>query len=64
MPQEENVRVQIVISRYMYEKLQQWANAHGKSVSSFAGQIVSSSVESKLDVIDRMNMEKAQLDRL
>jgi hypothetical protein len=48
----------------MYEKLQQWANAHGKSVSSFAGQIVSSSVESKLDVIDRMNMEKAQLDRL
>lgn len=61
MPPEENVRVQIVISRYIYEKLQQWANAHGKSPSSFAGQIVSSRVEFNLDVIDRMSNEKAEL---
>ncbi|WP_157816738.1 hypothetical protein [Nostoc flagelliforme] len=61
MPPEENVRVQIVISRYIYEKLQQWANAHGKSPSSFAGQIVSSRVEANLDIIDRMSNEKAEL---
>jgi hypothetical protein len=61
MPPEENVRVQIVISRYMHEKLQQWANAHGKSPSSFAGQIVSSRVEANLDIIDRMTKEKAEL---
>lgn len=56
---EENLRVNITLSPYVFKKLRDWAKLHGKTPSAYAGQIVSARVEANLDIIERMLNEYA-----
>ena len=50
----ETVRLNITISAYDLRKLSNWAKCHGKTATAYAAQIVSTRIESSLDLIERM----------
>lgn len=59
MEMEETIRVNITVSGYVYRKLTEWGKIHGKPPTTFAGQIVSSRVESNIDVIEQQKADIA-----
>ena len=57
---DENIRMMITISPYDLKKLRNWAKLHGRTPSTYAAQIISSRIESNLDLINRQVEELAR----
>ena len=58
----ENIRLNLTISAYNYQKLKIWGKMHGKSPTAFAGQIVAARIEANLELIDRLLQEMAAFE--
>ncbi|BAZ40522.1 hypothetical protein NIES4101_64830 [Calothrix sp. NIES-4101] len=60
MPLEENVRLNITISRYNLQRLKYWAAISGKTPSAYASQIISARLEVNFDLINQQLEDLAQ----
>ncbi len=60
MPLEENVRLNIIVSRYNLQRLKYWAAISGKTPSAYASQIISARLEANFDLINRQLEDLAQ----
>ncbi len=60
MPLEENVRLNITVSRYNLQRLKYWAAVSGKTPSAYASQIISARLEANFDLINRQLEDLAQ----
>jgi hypothetical protein len=49
---EENLRLNITLSRYDLERLKIWAGLHGKTPSAYASQIISARIEGNFELIN------------
>jgi hypothetical protein len=50
---DENVRVAVTLSKYVYRRLKLWSLIHGKAPASYAAQIISARIEANFDTINR-----------
>ncbi|NER25889.1 MAG: hypothetical protein F6J86_15445 [Symploca sp. SIO1B1] len=58
----ENQRLNLTISGFVLKKLTFWAKIHGKPPTTFAGQLLSTTVEANRDLINEQMQELARLE--
>lgn len=56
---DENIKVMITISPYDFKMLRNWAKLHGRTPSTYAAQIISSRIESNMDLINKQVQDYA-----
>lgn len=55
MVEESNIRIsQVTLSPTEYRALKKWAWIHGKSMTTYAGQIIGARIESNYKLIDEI----------
>lgn len=57
---EENIRINITLSRYDYHRLKLWCKIRGRTPAAFAGQLVSSAIEANFDLINAQAADYAK----
>ena len=50
----KNIKIQIVLSPYLYQKLNEWSQCHGKPPSAFASYLISQQIEQNIESIKTM----------
>ncbi len=59
-----NTRMTITISKYNYKKIRNWAKIHGKQPAAFAGQIISSRLETNTGIIKEQVADMAAQENI
>ncbi|GET41539.1 hypothetical protein [Microseira wollei] len=57
---EENIRINITLSRYNYNRLKLWSKIHGRSPAAFAAQIVAARIEANFALLNEQAADYAK----